>query len=44
MYANKRIGPRTERCGTPEETGIVLELMTLVTTDCFLKGLNPSKP
>ena len=22
MYARKRLGPRTEPCGTPEETGI----------------------
>ena len=36
MYAKKRIGPRTEPCGTPEETGIELELVSLVTTDCFL--------
>ena len=36
MYAKKRIVPRTEPCGTPEETGIELELVPLVTTDCFL--------
>ena len=36
MYAMKRIGPRTEPCGTPEETEIELELVPLVTTDCFL--------
>ena len=36
MYAKKRIGPRTEPCGTPEETGIVLELVPLVTTDYIL--------
>ena len=36
MYAKKRIGPKTEPCGTPEETGIELELVPLVTTDCFL--------
>ena len=36
MYAKKRMGPSTEPCGTPEETGIVLELLPLVITDCFL--------
>ena len=36
MYAKKRIGPRTEPCGTPEKSGIELELVPLVTTDCFL--------
>ena len=36
MYAKKKIVPRIEPCGTPEETGIELELVPLVTTDCFL--------
>ena len=36
MYAKKRMGPSTEPCGITEETGIVQELMPLVTTDCFL--------
>ena len=27
------MGPRTELCWTPEETGLFLELMSLVTTD-----------
>ena len=31
MYAKKRIGPRTEPCWTPEKTGIVQELLSLVT-------------
>ena len=29
-------GPSTKLFGTPEETGIVLEMVPLVTTDCFL--------
>ena len=32
MYAKNRMGPSAEPCGTPEETGIVLELVPLVTT------------
>ena len=36
MYAGNKIGPRTEPCGTPEETGIVPEWKLFVTTDCFL--------
>ena len=46
MYARKRIGPRTEPCGTPEETGIFSELIPLITTACFSiiqKVLNPFK-
>ena len=35
MYARKRIGPRTEPCGTPEETGFLSELIPLITTACF---------
>ena len=35
MYARKRIGPRTEPCGTPEETGIFSELNPLFTMACF---------
>ena len=35
MYARKRIGPRTEPCGTPENTGIYSELIPLITTACF---------
>ena len=35
MYARKRIGLRTEPCGTPEETGIFSELIPLITTACF---------
>ena len=36
IYAKKRIVPATDPCGTPEETGTELELVSLVTTDCFL--------
>ena len=36
IYAKKRMGPRTEPCGTPEETGIELELVQWVTTVCIL--------
>ena len=36
MYARNKMGPRTEPCGTPEETGIALDWKTFVTTDCFL--------
>ena len=36
MYAKKTMVPSTEPSGTPEVTGIVLELVPLVTTDCFL--------
>ena len=36
MYAKKRIGPRTEPCRTPDETGIELELVPLETNGCFL--------
>ena len=35
MYAIKRIGPRTEPCGTPEETGTSSELIPLITIVCF---------
>ena len=35
MYARERIGPRTEPCETPEETGIFSELIPLITTACF---------
>ena len=35
MYARKRVGPRSEPCGTPEETGIFSELIQLITTACF---------
>ena len=35
MYARKKIGPRTEPCGTPEETGIFSELIPLIITACF---------
>ena len=35
MYARKRIGPRTEPCGTPEETEMLSELIPLITTACF---------
>ena len=31
----ERIGPRTEPCRTPEETGTSSELMPLITTVCF---------
>ena len=34
MYARK-VGPRTEPCGTPEETGTSSELIPLITTVCF---------
>ena len=32
----KRMGPRTEPCGTPEDTGMLSELIPLITSDCFL--------
>ena len=35
MYARKRIGPKTEPCGTPEETGTTSVLITINTTVCF---------
>ena len=35
MYARKRIGLRTEPCGTPEETGTSSELIPLITKVCF---------
>ena len=35
MYVRKRIGPRVEPCGTPEETGVFSELIPLITTACF---------
>ena len=35
MYARKRIGQRTEPCGTPEETEILSEFIPLITTACF---------
>ena len=41
IYAKKRIGPRSEPCGTTEETRKELELIPLVTTDCFLLSKNP---
>ena len=36
MYAKKRMVPSTEPSWTPGVTGILLELVPLVTTDCFL--------
>ena len=36
MYAKRRIGSITVSCGTPEEIGIVMELVPLVINDCFL--------
>ena len=36
MYARNKMGPRTEPFGTPEETGILPEWKSFVTTDCFL--------
>ena len=36
MYARKRMGPRTEPCGTPEDTWMLSELIPVITTDCFL--------
>ena len=36
MYAKERMGPSTEPCGIPGQTGIVLELVSLVTTDYFV--------
>ena len=41
MYARKRLGPRTEPCGTPEDTGMLSELIPLITTDCFLLSKKP---
>ena len=35
MYAMKRIGPRTEPCGTPEQIEILSEFIPLITTACF---------
>ena len=34
MYARKRIGPRTEPCGTPEEIEILSEFIPLITAAC----------
>ena len=36
MYARNKMGPRTEPFGTPEETGILPQWKSFVTTDCFL--------
>ena len=36
IYAKKRMGPRTEPCGTPDETEILSEEIPLMTTACFL--------
>ena len=36
IYARKRMGPRTEPCGTPDETWILSEMIPLMTTACFL--------
>ena len=36
MYTRKRIGPRTEPCGMPEETGMQFEFTPFMTTACFL--------
>ena len=41
MYARKRIGPRTEPCGTPEETGTSSELIPLITTVGFQLSKKP---
>ena len=41
IYARKRMGPRTEPCGTPEDTGMLSELITLITTDCILLSKKP---
>ena len=35
MYARKRIGPRTEPCGMPEEIEILSEFIPLITAACF---------
>ena len=35
MYTRK-IGPRTEPCVTPEETGMQFEFTPFMTTACFL--------
>ena len=32
MYARKSIGPRTEPCGTPEDTAILSDLTPFKTT------------
>ena len=43
MYGRKRMGPRTEPCGTQEDTGMLSELIPLITTvtDCFLLSKKP---
>ena len=41
MYARKRMGARTEPCGTPKDTGMLSELIPLITTDCFLLSKKP---
>ena len=41
MYVRKRMGQRTEPCGTPEDTGMLSELISLITTDCFLLSKRP---
>ena len=35
MHARKRKGPKTEPCGTPEETEILSECIPKITTACF---------
>ena len=44
IYARKRMGTRTEPCGTPEDTGVLSELIPLITTDCFLLSKKPLNP
>ena len=43
MYARKRIGPRTESFGTPDQTGTSSELIPLITTSVsdIQKVFNP---
>ena len=49
MYARKRIGPRTEPCGTPEEIEILSEfnsinyscLFSIVQKVFYLKSVSP---
>ena len=36
IYAKKRMGPRTEPCGKPDETEILSEEIPLMITACFL--------
>ena len=42
MYARKREGPSTDPWGTPDGTGLVLDLEPATMTACFLSSRKPS--